>query len=217
MVFEIDASVWEAKVIRSVWGWCQLALFKGHIWVNFFFPELIASTRFVPELPMEQKDTFFPICIIHQILLMQSVSVSSFIFYLIMYFLVRRVILEVIFFLINLSSKWVYAELTVGGYFPLSGTTPPQVFMAWTSLLSLNALDTVLVVAADASLALASNIELQRRMPWNGFKWNMKELSLTSPKTLVLKAIFETCWVFFFPLKFWAAARFLFIRIYIFL
>lgn len=114
---------------------------------------------------MEQKDTFFPICIIHQILLMQSVSVSSFIFYLIMYFLVRRVILEVIFFLINLSSKCVYAELTVGGYFPLSGTTPPQVFMAWTSLLSLNALDTVLVVAADASLALASNIELQRRMP----------------------------------------------------
>lgn len=54
---------------------------------------------------MEQKDTFFPICIIHQILLMQSVSVSSFIFYLIMYFLVRRVILEVIFFFINLSSK----------------------------------------------------------------------------------------------------------------
>lgn len=133
---------------------------------------------------------------------MQSVSVSSFIFYLIMYFLVRRVILEVIFFLINLSSKWVYAELTVGGYFPLLGMTLPQVFMAWTSLLSLNALDTVLVVAADASLALASNIELQRRMPWNGFKWNMKELSLTSPKTLVLKAIFETCWVFFFPLSF---------------
>lgn len=80
--------------------------------------------------------------------------------------------------------------------------TLPQVFMAWTSLLSLNALDTVLVVAADASLALASNIELQKRMPWNGFKWNMKELSLTSPKTLVLKAIFETCWVFFFPISF---------------
>lgn len=58
---------------------------------------------------MEQEDTFFTICIIHKILLTPFFSVSSFIYlYLIMYFLVRRAILEVIvyyYYFLNLLGK----------------------------------------------------------------------------------------------------------------
>ena len=64
-----------------------------------------------------------------------------------------------------------------------TGMTLQLVFMVWISMLSWSVLDTVLLVAAGASLVSGSSTGSQRRIQWSGSRSNMKVLSLTSPQT----------------------------------
>jgi len=66
----------------------------------------------------------------------------------------------------------------------VSGMILQPVFMEWISLLFWSVLATVLAVAEGASPVLEFSTVSQRRMLWSGFRWNMREWSLTSRRQL---------------------------------